>query len=180
MNILIETDRIYLRNIEESDVHDMYEMDSDAEVHRYLGKNPVTTLDQSMEIIKDIQGQYERNNLGRSAIIEKATGAFVGWAGLKLEDKVRKEFTYYDVGYRLKRKHWGKGLGTEAARLSIVYGFENLGFDEICGAADIENIGSNKILSRIGLKHEGSFMYKTTECNWYRLNNEEYKELKDK
>ena len=67
----------------------MYELDSDAEVHRYLGNNPVASLEQSMEIIKDIQVQYDRNNLGRSAIIEKATGAFVVLAGLNLEEKLR-------------------------------------------------------------------------------------------
>ena len=176
MSILIETDRIYFRNIEESDVHDMYELDSDAEVHRYLGNNPVASLEQSMEIIKDIQVQYDRNTLGRSAIIEKATGAFVGWAGLKLEEKLRPEFNYYDLGYRLKRQHWGQGLGTAAARLSLAYGFEVLQLTEICAAADVENEGSNKILNKIGLHPNGTFMYQTTLCNWYTLSKEDYLE----
>jgi ribosomal-protein-alanine N-acetyltransferase len=173
MSILIESERIYLRDITEEDASDMYELDSDPLVHKYLGKNPVTTIEQTMAIIKDIQGQYERNNLGRSAIIEKSSGAFVGWAGLKIEDRVR-DFTYYDVGYRLKQKHWYKGLGTEAAQLSLAYGFETRGFDKICGAADVDNLGSNKILSRIGLHHEGTFFFKETECNWYCLDKEAY------
>lgn len=169
MDIKIQSDRISLRRLHHDDLQDMYELDSDAEVHKYLGKNPVTTLEQSKNIIQSVLDQYKKNNIGRLAIIDNKSKAFIGWAGLKWEEKVRSEFSYYDVGYRLKRKHWGQGYGTEAAQLSLKYGFENLKLEKICGAADVNNIGSNRILSKIGMEKKDPFEYEGVTCNWYEI-----------
>lgn len=175
MKTFIETDRILLREIVESDAEDLFELDSDPEVHKYLGNNPTKHIQKSRDIIKDIRDQYERNGIGRWAVIDKTSGAFVGWSGLKYEDApINDKDGYYDIGYRFKQKYWGKGYASESARVSLAYGFETLKWDKICGAAQIKNIGSNKVLQKIGLKLIESFTYKETECHWYELEREEW------
>ena len=69
MKIFIETDRLLLREIVEEDVHDFFELDSDPRVHRYLGKQPVQTLEQSREMIRHVRQQYRDNGIGRWAVI---------------------------------------------------------------------------------------------------------------
>jgi len=175
MKVHVETERLLLRDIIESDVNDLYELDSNHKVHKYLGNNPVKTLAKSKEIIKDIHEQYKNNGIGRWAVILKSTNEFLGWSGLKYEDyNINDKDGYYDIGYRFKEQHWGKGYATESAQASLDYGFNILGWDKICGAAQIENIGSNKVLQKIGLNFIESFIYKTTHCHWYELTREEY------
>ncbi|WP_296382574.1 GNAT family N-acetyltransferase [Winogradskyella sp.] len=172
MNITqLETKRLILRPITEADAQDFFELDSNPEVHKFLGNNPVKTLKESENAIQHILGQYKTNGIGRLAIIDKVTHEFIGWSGLKFEQNLRKEFDYYDIGYRLKEQFWGKGYATEAALASLDYGFKDLQLKEICGAADINHIASNTILKKIGMQHSGTFEYDSLPHNWYTIQN---------
>ncbi len=177
MNIHIETERLIFRDIEETDVEGMFALDSDTEVHRYLGNKPVKSFDETRQVIKYIRQQYVDNGIGRWAVIDKSTDAFMGWGGFKLEDVVRSDFNYIDLGYRLRRKYWGKGIGTEIAKESLKHGFNTLNFAEICAAADVQNIGSNKILSQSGMKFTETFEFEGVKHNWYRIKKIEWLEL---
>ncbi|REE07934.1 RimJ/RimL family protein N-acetyltransferase [Winogradskyella pacifica] len=168
---IIETERLILRPITEQDVHDFFELDSNPNVHVYLGNTPVKTLEESEVMIANILKQYETNHIGRLALIEKNTNAFIGWSGLKYETILRKEFNYYDIGYRLKEQFWGKGYATEAALASLDYGFKDLKLEKIGAAADVNHIASNTILRKIGMQHKGTFEYEGDVCNWYELQN---------
>lgn len=139
----IETNRFILREIAETDLEGIYELESDAEVHNYLGKKPIRNFEEAKSVIDYIRKQYKDEGIGRWAIIDKGTNEFVGWSGLKYEREVRQEMNYYDLGYRLKKKYWGQGIATETAFESLKYGFDELNLQEIFGGAHIENIASN-------------------------------------
>ena len=175
MNVNLETERLVLRPIEEGDAQDFFELDSNPKVHIYLGNNPVTSIDQSKAMIADILKQYEAYNIGRLAMIKKDTGEFIGWSGLKFERDLRKEFDYYDLGYRLKEEFWGNGYATEAALASLDYGFNDLKLEEICAAAEVDHIASNTILKKVGLIPSGTFTFEGHLCNWYTLKNKNLK-----
>ena len=72
-----------LRNIQLSDIEGMFELDSDPEVHKYLGNKPYTTKSQTEENINSIIKEYEDFGIGRWAIADKQTNEFIGWSGLK-------------------------------------------------------------------------------------------------
>lgn len=171
MNIKIETKRLYLRPINEEDDQDFFELDSNPNVHEFLGNNPVTSIEESRGYIKSIMQQYKDYGVGRLAMIKKDTGEFIGWSGLKFERVVRKEFDYYDLGYRLKEEFWGHGYSTEAAMALLDYGFNDLKLCEICAAADSKHKASNVILKKIGLKLSDTFTFENVLCNWYTLKN---------
>ena len=179
MNIHLETDRFLLRDIEESDVEGIFDLDSDPEVHTYLGTPPIKTRDEALDIIRYIRNQYESNGIGRWAIIEKTTADFVGWTGLKYEQELRSEFAYYDIGYRLRRKYWGQGIASVTAIESLRYGFEQMKLEEICGAAEIEHQVSNHILQKIGLKFTEQFVFEGIPANFYRITRSEWMNLND-
>jgi ribosomal-protein-alanine N-acetyltransferase len=173
MNIHIETERLILRDVELTDVQGMFELDSDPEVHEFLGKKPIKTLDEAKKVIEYIRGQYKKHGIGRWAIIDKQTNDFIGWSGLKYEEYVR-DFHYYDLGYRLRRKYWGQGIATETAIESLKYGFEKLNLKEIGGGAEKDHVASNKILQKVGLKFIEEIEYDGVPCNWYNLSKAEW------
>jgi ribosomal-protein-alanine N-acetyltransferase len=174
MNIHVETDRFILRDIEESDVQGIFDLDSDPEVHTYLGTPPIKTLDEARDVISYIRNQYTDNGIGRWAVIDRNSGDFVGWTGLKYEQELRTEFDYYDIGYRLRRKYWGQGIATLTAIESVRYGFEHMDLDEICGAADVDHKVSNHILQKIGLSYVEQFVFEGTRANFYRIKKSEW------
>ena len=174
MKILIETERLILRPVTLDDTQDFFEMDSNPNVHKYLGNNPVKSIDQSKAWIEDILDQYETFGLGRLAVVNKTTNEFLGWSGIKYERQVRAEFNYYDLGYRFKEQHWGNGYATEAAIASLKFGFEDLKLDEICGAAEDDHFVSNLILKKIGLQPSGTFTYDGCLCNLYSLKRDQW------
>lgn len=83
MKIFAETERLILREILPTDIEGLFELDSDPEVHKYLGNKPVKDKKQIAEIINFIRQQYIDNGIGRWAIIDKETNHFMGWTGLK-------------------------------------------------------------------------------------------------
>ncbi|MDR3678958.1 MAG: GNAT family N-acetyltransferase [Flavipsychrobacter sp.] len=167
--IFMETERLLLRELVPEDAGGMFELDSDAEVHRYIGKNPVKNIERSREVIDIIREQYITNGIGRWAVIEKETGLFIGWSGLKLTTSLTNgHINYYDLGYRFIKKHWGKGYATETAVASVDYGFNHMGLTEIYGMADIGNIASQNVLQKAGLQYVKTFEFDGAIHKWYK------------
>ncbi|RWY57227.1 GNAT family N-acetyltransferase [Mucilaginibacter gilvus] len=170
MQIFAETERLILRELLPSDEQAMFELDSDRDVHRYLGNKPITTMQQARDMIGHVRQQYVTNGIGRWVVIEKATGEFIGWAGLKFMTETRNGHSnFYDLGYRFIKHYWGKCYATEAAIASVKYGFEVLKLKEMYGMADVDNIASNKALQKAGLKFVEEFEHDGVKHNWYKV-----------
>lgn len=179
MEIFTETDRFILREILPADVDGMFQLDSDPEVHKYLGNKPVTSRDQIVDVINFIRKQYTDNGIGRWAIIDKKTNDFIGWTGLKFVTELTNNHkNYYDLGYRLRKKYWGKGIATETAFASLRYAFDKLNANEVYAIADCENEGSNKILNKIGFKFIETFDFDGVKHNWYKIEKTGYEDKK--
>ncbi len=177
MKIHIETDRLLMRDLMDEDVHGMFAMDSDAEVHTFLGNKPITTLAEAQKYIDSIKQQYIENGIGRWAVVEKESGDFIGWSGFKfITDVIGGRSHFYDLGYRFIKKYWGKGYATETAIASLNHGFTKLDYKEICGMADMDHIASNAILKKIGLVKRNEFTYDGTLHNFYSLSKAEWLE----
>ncbi len=181
MKIYAETERLILREMVAEDAPAFFEMDSDPLVHIYLGNNPITTIEQAKSTIANIRKQYGDFGIGRWAAIEKSSGEFIGWTGLKFVDYKENEHTnYYDVGYRFMPKYWGKGYATESAKVSIKYGFETMGLEEIIGTTHVDNHASRNALEKCGLKFIETFDWKGNQCNWLKITKSEWEEQRSK
>lgn len=173
----VETERLILRELTVADDAGMFELDSNPEVHKYLGNNPIHTIEQAREVIGIVQKQYKDNGIGRWAVIEKATGNFVGWSGLKfITEYENNQIHFYDIGYRLMPKYWGKGYATESAKAAIEYGFTKLNVTEIIGSANVENVKSRRALEKCGLTFVEKFMWKDIPCDWLKITKAEWEQ----
>ena len=173
MKIYAETDRLILRELMPEDIDGMFELDSNPEVHKYLGKKPVKTKEEVFKNIENVRQQYITHKIGRWAAVEKASGEFIGWSGLKMnvEQPMNGHSNFYDVGYRLIPKYWGKGYATESGKAAVDYGFNKLDIDTIYGIAEVENKASRNALEKIGLQYITDFMYEPENLvlSWYEI-----------
>ena len=170
MDIYVETERLMLRELQGTDAEAIFELDADPEVHRFLGNAPLTHIDQAVPVIQFIRQQYIDNGIGRWAVIEKTSGALIGWSGFKLIlDSVNGHSVYYDLGYRFMRKHWGKGYATEVAKALLDYGFNEMNLEVIYAIADIENLASRSVLGKVGMVCTGTFIYDNLPHHWFKL-----------
>lgn len=178
MKFYIETERLVLRELQETDVNGIFELDSNKEVHKYLGNKVISTKEEALKIIQFIQKQYDELGIGRFACIEKISGNFIGWSGLKFNTGEKEQLNghqdFIDIGYRFIPKYWRKGYGYESAVACLNFGFNKMNYKKICGCALADNIGSNKILKKIGLQFINEFNFENDLAYWYELKRLDY------
>lgn len=167
----IETDRLLLRMFEPSDDTNLFELDSNPLVHTYLGNKPITTIDEAEHMVNYVIEQYDRNGIGRWAAIEKSSGSFIGWGGLKfVDDRTYNNRTnYYDMGYRLIPRFWGKGYATEIGKASLQFGFNTMKLDTIYATAHKDNIASRNALTKSGMQFIEYFNEGEMCIAWYEM-----------
>jgi ribosomal-protein-alanine N-acetyltransferase len=175
MKVITETERLIIREIQPTDIVEMFELHSDPEVHIFLDNKTITSKEQIAEIIDFVRQQYIDFGVGRWAMINKKTNEFIGWTGLEFVTKeTNKHKNYYDLGYRLIKRFWGQGFATESAFASLDYAFDKLNAKKVYAIADCENQGSNKILKKVGLKFIETFDHEGIKHNWYKIDRIEY------
>ena len=159
-----------MRDLLPTDAEGMFELDSDAEVHKYVGRKPVKEIEESRKVIEIIRAQYDTNGIGRWAVIEKETGAFIGWSGLKLiTNETNGHNNYLDLGYRFIKNYWGKGYATETALAAVQYAWNELSATELYGMAHVDNAASRNVLEKCGMQAKNTFDYEGDEYLWYEL-----------
>lgn len=160
MSTVSETKRLILREISTADRNDMFEMDADTEVHQYIFNQPVKSIQEIDEAIQFIKTQYLENGVARWAIIKKDGMEMIGWCGLKyIKEPLNGINNFYDLGYRLKRKHWGNGFASEACIASLKYAKEVLDLKKVYATVHPENVGSLNVLKKMGFEIGEIFDY---------------------
>lgn len=152
MEKIIETERLYLRELNINDADFFYHLNLDKDVLKYTGDKPFVDLNSSKLFLENYD-HYKKFGLGRWAVINKENNEFLGWCGLKFSEELNE----YDIGFRFFKKYWNKGYATESAKSCIEYGLGKLKLHEIIGRAMKENKASIKVLEKIGLEYNRDF-----------------------
>ena len=150
--IALSTPRLTLREFLTHDAAELYLLNKDPEVLRYTGDLPYRNIGEALTFINSYD-QYAKYKTGRLAMILKNTHAFVGWCGLKYHPETGET----DLGFRLKKEFWNRGLATEASIACIDYGFKVLKLEAIVGRALKANSASVKVLKKVGMKFSRDF-----------------------
>lgn len=164
MEVILETDRLLLKEYVEEDAEAFFKLNSDPEVLRFVPDQPSLNVEQARRILLDHpMADYRKYGFGRGACLLKSTGEQIGFAGLKYLEELGE----IDLAYRLVRSHWGQGLATEAARASVRYGFDVLGLERIIGLVMPENIASVRVLENAGLHYVGAVTFWGSQFSKY-------------
>ncbi len=149
MKIILETQRLTLREFTEDDVANLFELNSDPAVMRYLGK-PVPREKLRDEVIPHYLAVYRRlDRLGTWAAQDRVTGEFLGWFHFRPGPDA--DLTNIDLGYRLRRSAWNKGYATEGSRALIAMGFTDLGVERVFAHTLTVNTASRRVMEKCGL-----------------------------
>ena len=152
-----ESERVFLRPYTQADFAALHKIVSDKETMYAWGQG--FSKKQSQEWLDKQLAHYQQYGFGIWAIIEKQSGAIIGNAGLNhteisLKGKTQK---IVEIGYLLHRDFWGKGYGSEVARMCVKYGFETLGLEEVYCLIKEDNTASIKVAKRLEMQKVGEY-----------------------
>ena len=157
-NIYLETERMILRRLTEDDTDNLYELDSDTDVMRFLTGGVANTraiiVEQSLP---RFLGYYELyDDFGLWAAIEKESHQFMGWFHFRPFEENSEET---ELGYRLKKAYWGRGFATEGSQALINKGFRELAVSKVVATTMSLNTRSRRVMEKVGLQFEKEFVY---------------------
>ena len=182
----ITTDSVILRNFTDADGHNIKELDSDPEVMRYLTDGEPSseeivqkTMDVFLDFVDKTQGKY-----GFWAAEDIKTKEFIGWFQLRPLKEDPDNYKVLELGYRLKKKFWGKGIGTEVSKLLVKRAFDELNAKEVWAIAHRSNNSSTNIMKKCGLtfqfeKEYAPYPGKDKSCVYYRISKQEFEALNE-
>lgn len=153
-SVILETPRLTLREFELKDAGDLYALNADQEVLKYTGDSAFESVEDARTFVEEYNA-YLNWGFGRWAVLAKENGRFIGWCGFK-----KHPSGMIDLGFRFFRNEWNKGYATESAKACIQFGFSTLELTNIVGRTARENVGSIKVLEKIGMQY-----WKEDECN---------------
>ena len=145
----LRTNRLLLRQFRSSDVDDVLAYRDDAEFSRYLPHipQPFTRRDAEEFVARNIAEPWDKHPT--FAIVFE--GAVIGTVNLDID----QAHGIAMLGFAIGRTHWGKGIGSEAVRAAISWGFEALGLAKIWATTDAYNARSLQLMEKLGMQLEG-------------------------
>lgn len=154
IEIEILTERLKLRLTELSDLNSVHNLHSLPETDAFNTRGIPESIDETESVIKDWVAENELPQIKNYTftIETKLEEKFIGLFGLKLGNKKYKRG---EVWYTIHPDHWKKGYATESLKSIINFGFENLKLHRIEAGCAVDNIGSIKVLEKVGMIKEG-------------------------
>jgi len=146
----IETDRLIIKSNQEVDLEPLAALWADPEVTHYMG-GP-RNYEEILKILKEDAQVNPQPAFDLWPVIEKETGKIIGTGGILEKDiDGRKQ---YEIIYVLAKSAWGKGFATEVASSLKDYAFDELGLKRVTALIDPDNMKSEKVATKIGLRYE--------------------------
>jgi len=144
----LETERLRLRLFNYNDIQVMFELGTDPEIIRYAEPEPLKDLQEARQRLEEGPlSDYEKYGYGRFAVELKETGKVIGFCGIKYIE----EIDLPEVGYRYLTKYWGRGIGTEAARVCVEFARDDLKIKKLVALIIPENTASIRVAEKLGM-----------------------------
>ena len=143
----LETTRLRLRLLTHDDLLIMFRLSTDPDVIKYAD-SPARDLEEARQRLE--QGplsDYKEYGYGRFAVELKETGKVIGFCGIKYLPEIELP----EVGYRYLKQYWGKGIGTEAAKVCVDFARDDLKIKKLVALIIPENIASIRVAEKLGM-----------------------------
>jgi RimJ/RimL family protein N-acetyltransferase len=163
MKVVLETERLLLRQFVEADAAALLLMELEPDVLKYVGRKPLADVKAYRNKIRTTYSAYydKPGNYGAWAIIEKISREFVGGCslrpGIDSHHPAEMDYTLDDVelGFGLRKPSWGNGYATEVARALVQRAFTELGAVSLVACVTVDNVASVRVLEKAGLRRAG-------------------------
>ena len=152
---LISTERLDVRPLRQADLGTILDLYADPDAMRWAG-GPTIDVEEGERRLQRLIDHQEEYGFSLWAVVERESGSVIGDCGLIHYAFKGPEI---ELGYRLKVPYWGRGYATEAARAVLAHGFEEVGLDRIVAVTHPDNVASQRVLEKIGMRREGFSEY---------------------
>lgn len=150
--MILETERLIMREFAASDWERVLAYQSDLLYLRYYDwfERSEQDVKAFVQMFLDYQKERPRTKY-QLAVTLKSNSLLIGNCGVRVNDSLLREA---NIGYELDPLYWGQGLATEAARMIVQFGFQELGMHRIWAQTLVENKGSARVLTKLGMQQE--------------------------
>ena len=150
----IETDRLYLRQLQMEDVYEYYErLFGDGDVSRYMLFDPHQDIGESLESLQRKLDKYDQGNYYCWGITQKGDDSLIGLIELLRFDERDSSCSFV---YMLGCNYWNRGYGTEALKAVFRFAFEELEVERILADHMTKNPASGAVMRKAGMIHVGT------------------------
>lgn len=161
--VIVETERLILRQFEERDIPTIFLLNSNPEVLTYIPGAPMTSIAQAEDIFTEvILASYDEYGYGRWAVENKQDNKVIGFCG----PKYITEFDEVEIGYRYLPEYWGKGYGSEAGSAALEQ-FQSFGVTEAIAIILLGNKGSEGLAQKLGMQFRNRDSFVGHKVNVY-------------
>jgi RimJ/RimL family protein N-acetyltransferase len=151
---VVETERLVLRRWRDADAPELAAINADREVMRFIGAGTPLGRGLSDELLRRFESEWDDRGFGLWAVQERDAGPrppLLGFCGLTVPMFLPEVLPAVEVGWRLARAAWGRGIATEAARAALAFGFGELGMREIIAIVDPSNRRSLRVCAKLDM-----------------------------
>ncbi len=148
----LQTERLILRKMTLRDVNDLYEYASEPEVAKFVTWDYHKNISYSKKFLKSILKKYKEHKVAPWGILLKENNKLIGTGGYVWWMPNHKSA---EIGYALSMRYWNRGLMTESVKEIIRFGFEKMELNRIEARCKLNNIASEKVMQKCGMKFEG-------------------------
>ena len=147
----LETPRLLLRPWQSKDLDGLAAVNAQPEVMRYI--NDGRTLDRAAtaERLAAYQRHWDEHGFGLYAVEVKETGELAGFTGLAVPTFLPEIMPAVEIGWRLGRAYWGRGLATEAARRVVAHARTEIGLRQLVSIHIVGNEASARVMVKLGM-----------------------------
>lgn len=148
---VLETTRLILRPWFAADLDKYARLCADPEVMRWIGNGSTRSRSDCATAIAGFERQWRSHGFGLFAVEEASANACIGFCGLSVPSYLPELLPAVEIGWRLERRSWGRGLATEAARKVVRFALDDSGLSEIVSVHQIGNSASARIMEKLGM-----------------------------
>ena len=152
----LTTGRLILRELLPSDAADVLVFRGDPEVQKY-DDPPIHTLQEAADFIEEMRQACAKQDQQIWAVTLKGSDTVIGLVSLQYPSRRGDQYhRRAEVGYGIARSSWGQGIGSEAVRAVVGYGFGQLRLNRIYARTIADNFESVRLLEKLGFVREGT------------------------
>ena len=148
----LTTERLVLRPFTEADLAELAPIHAEPSFWWYPLRGAMTEQETADFLTRVIE-RYDDDGFGVEALIDRDSGALIGWAGLAVPHFLPEILPAVEVGWRLAAPYRGRGLATEAGSAAVRWGFTEGGLERIVSIYEPENEPSGRVMTRLGFTH---------------------------
>ena len=151
----LESERLVLRRLKDSDAPEVYKIRSNLERMKYIPRPILQNEEEALAMIQMINAKIDENTDINWGVCLKNSDKIIGFMGFY---RVQPESYRTEIGYMILPEYDGKGYVSEAVTTMLNYAFNTVGFHSVEAVIDPNNFGSARVLEKNGFRKEAHFI----------------------